>query len=214
MDITDKDWLDLAWKHFQQHAQQRISYFNFFVIFSTILTSGIIATFQNGYTAPYLGIELGLLQAFLSFMFKKIDERNSFLTKHAENVIKKIEKAENSYQLFNEEEQLSVQLPIAKNPLNRQYSHGKSYKIIYNTFGMIGLMLAIGSSFAYRNSPQTDDKQIIIGGSAKLQLSPPLDEVSSRKDSLLKSIDLSLKEIKVDIINNFNRKKNEQKSNH
>ena len=27
--LTEKDALDIAWKYFLQHAQQRISYFNF-----------------------------------------------------------------------------------------------------------------------------------------------------------------------------------------
>ena len=45
--IENKDILNTSWLYFQQHAQQRISYFNFFVAFSTLLTTGMISTFQG-----------------------------------------------------------------------------------------------------------------------------------------------------------------------
>ena len=107
-EITDKEWLDLAWKHFQQHAQQRILYMNYFVVFSTILSTGLISTFQINFQMPVIGIGIGLIQVFLSFIFFKIDERNRFLTKHSETSIVSIEtlykeKHESNFQLFSSE---------------------------------------------------------------------------------------------------------------
>lgn len=147
--IKDKDWLDLAWKHFQQHAQQRIQYFNYFVIFSTILTTGLIATFQDNFQAPYLGKGIGCIQIFLSIIFWKIDERNKFLTQHSENLIKTIESDYKSYKLFTDEELKTQQLKEDNNKtffINRQISHGKSYKIIFSTFFLIGIIGIVVSS--------------------------------------------------------------------
>lgn len=146
--ITDKEWLDLAWKHFQQHAQQRILYFNYFVVFSTILTTGLVTTFQSNFHAPFLGIGIGLIQSYLSFLFWKIDERNRFITKHAENTIKMIEEkyelnGDTTYKLFiNEEIETKLKEETDKSNciLFRQISHGKSYKIMFTTFFIIGIL--------------------------------------------------------------------------
>jgi hypothetical protein len=168
--ITDKDWLDLAWKHFQQHAQQRIQYFNYFVIFSTILSTGLVSTFQNNFQAPYLGIGIGLIQAYLAFIFWKIDERNRLLTKHGENIIKEIEAnyettGNNSYKLFTSEvNETNKQKESNKNKffLWHHFSHGKSYRIIFVTFFLIGI---VGTTISFLNfmhpiPPVNDNKKI------------------------------------------------------
>jgi len=155
--ITDNEWLDLSWKYFQLHAQQRTQYFNYFVVFSTILSSGLIATFQNNFQLPYLGIGIGLIQMFLSYIFWKIDDRNKFLTKHSENIIKEIEtdykESENkTYKLFtNEEIETEKQKRLDKHSifLCRQFSHGKSYRVIFIVFFIIGLIGVIISSNSY-----------------------------------------------------------------
>jgi len=148
--LSDKEWLDIAWKYFQQHAQQRIMYFNFYVVFSTILTTGLIATFQNSFKAPYLGVALGIIQTFLSFIFWKIDERNKFLTKHSENIIKRIEANDenNLYKLFLEEEtstQKQIEEDKSKRFYLRQITIGKSVRIIFTIYFCIGIFGALFS---------------------------------------------------------------------
>jgi len=154
--IAEKDWLDLSWKYFQQHAQQRISYFNFFVIFSTILTTGIVSTYQKTFGLTHLGFPLGLLQVFLAFMFYKLDERNKLLTKQAEKMIRYIETTDNTAvqkrtQLFSTEEKESNERKEADQKIGwhkrwykRMLTHSDSYRIIYITFmawGVIGALL-------------------------------------------------------------------------
>lgn len=145
--ITDKDWLDLAWKYFQQHAQQRIAYFNFFVVFSTILTTGFVTTNQKSFEQHYLGIGVGVIQTFLSLMFYKIEERNRFLIKHSENIIKSIENkyeslGMNSYRLFTMEDEISNQIKTNQKKTFfafRQITHGFSAKTLYFFFILIGV---------------------------------------------------------------------------
>ena len=147
-EITDKDWLDLAWKHFQQHAQQKILYLNYFVLFSTILSTGLISTFQNNFQMPVLGIGIGLIQVFLSYIFCKIDERNKFLTKHSETSLISIEtfykeKFGSQFHLFSSEKTETDILKESDKKINyfkRQLSHGKAYRIIFITFAIIGIL--------------------------------------------------------------------------
>jgi hypothetical protein len=150
--IAEKDWLDLSWKYFQQHAQQRISYFNFFVIFSTILTTGIVSTYQKTFGLTHLGVPLGLLQVFVAFMFYKLDERNKILTKHAETTIKRIESTDSiavqrGIQLFLTEEQASEKRKQSDEKIKwyrrwfeKVLSHSTSYRRIYVVFMIWGLV--------------------------------------------------------------------------
>lgn len=80
---TDKA-LEHAWRYFALHAQQRMSVFNFFVILSGILATGIGAGLQAGRPmAPVVAI-LGTLLALLSFVFYQLDRRGAELVKLAE----------------------------------------------------------------------------------------------------------------------------------
>lgn len=155
--IKDKEWLDLAWKYFQMHAQQRISYFNYFVIFSTILSTCLLTTFQKDFQVPFIGIFISLIQMLLSIIFWKIDGRNKFLTKHAETVIKRIETdysglEMNNNCLFCDEEvgtRIQKEKDKNKNIFIRQISHGKSYNIIYSIFFFLGLLGLVISSYNF-----------------------------------------------------------------
>jgi len=90
--IREEAVLNMAWAYFQQHANQRIGYFNFFVIFSSLMTTGLLTTFRENFRVHYIGVVIGVLQMIFSFVFWKIDDRNKFFTKNGENAIKKIEK--------------------------------------------------------------------------------------------------------------------------
>jgi len=151
--ITDKDWLDIVWKYFQMHSQQRILHFNYFIVFSTIITTAFITTIQTSHLNYFPNLIIGFIQIFLSFIFLKIENRNKFLIKHAENIIMKIEKdtfpnEDTNFSLFSSEiiETIKRKKTI-KNKLffQKHLSHGYSYKVIYIAFLIIG-------SFEFLNS--------------------------------------------------------------
>lgn len=153
--LTEKEWLDLAWKYFQQHAQQRISYFNFFIVFSTILTSCFVSTFQSSFLLPRLGIVLGGLEVLISYIFLKIDIRNKFMTRQAEKVIQEMEYQCNlsggkSYSLFTGVAEATASLKLENSGkffLKKHLTHGQAYQIIYGAFLFLGITMVIGSAF-------------------------------------------------------------------
>lgn len=203
--ITSKEWLDLAWKYFQQHAQQRISYFNFFVIFSTILTTGLVTTFQKSFEMPYLGCAIGLIQVFLSIMFWKIDQRNKFLTKHAEEVIKSYELSIDDISLnklfASEEIKTNEQVLSDKSKffLRRQITHGKSYKYIYLFFllwGIAGIIISIGAANRHNdNMTQRIDASVYL----KYDKIDSLKNSINRRDSITNLLFENIKSLSNDI---------------
>lgn len=215
-EITDKEWLDLAWKHFQQHAQQRILYLNYFVVFSTILSTGLISTFQNNFQMPILGIGIGFIQIFLSYIFFKIDERNKFLTKHSERKLVSIEKLyqdkyESHFDLFSSEiseTEKIKELDKEKFVLNRQLSHGKAYKIIFKIFTVIGVVGVVISSYNLIKTNNSEKKwairfeqQLNIIDSIKLVNSNQIITINKLQKKLeqIDSIDMKIELLSIEI---------------
>jgi hypothetical protein len=148
--LTDKEWLDLAWKYFQQHAQQRVSYFNFFVVFSTLLFGAYVATFNSTNSFPIIGCLIGGVQAFISYCFFRIELRNKFLTKLGEEAIKQIEvryKETGGLELFSKETSATATHSKSARLHNRMFSHGSTYRLLYWTFGLAGVLCGLLSVF-------------------------------------------------------------------
>lgn len=88
----EKDILTYALKYFEIHAAQRMSVFNFFIVLSTIILTGLATcVFGESVYAP-IGIPLGLMLTALSLTFWKLDQRTSFLVKRAERALARLEK--------------------------------------------------------------------------------------------------------------------------
>jgi hypothetical protein len=145
--IGIKEWIDIAWKHFHLHSQQRVQFFNFFVVFTTILCSAMLGVLQSEIVEiGFVGIVVGFLQGFLGFLFWKIDERNRALIKHAENVISAYEKSfPESFgkggMLFSDENDKTIEICRElkhRFPYTPVYSHGKSYKILFIVTMLLG----------------------------------------------------------------------------
>lgn len=162
MNIDNNEIIKYAWNYFDLHAKQRTSVFNFFVIFSTVVTTALATTFHQTIRAHYVGIVLGILLIFISFAFWKLDERNKFLTRHGEEALKRIEKEfnlatndeRNPIFIFTSEELRTEQLRKAQKSnfiLFRQMSFSTSFNLIYLIYCLIGLTGAILSILAALN---------------------------------------------------------------
>lgn len=208
-DLTpaDKEWLDLAWKYFQQHAQQRITYLNYFVVLSTVLTTGLVTTFQYNFNLPILGVAIGCVQSFLAFVFWKIDVRNKFLTKNAENIIKNIEQeydadGAKSYKLFSDEEELTKELREKEKDkffLNRQISHGQLYRYLYAFFFIIGLLGATTSIvFSLRQKPMESNQQNLTTVNIQLNKIDSLSSAINAQADVISKIQNDVTKLKQD----------------
>jgi len=86
--MTDEELRKQAWNFFQMQAGQRLTTFNFYIAISSLLSTGLVATFKTDIDLPYLGFVFGLLLIFFSFIFWKLDQRNGDLIKGAETSLK------------------------------------------------------------------------------------------------------------------------------
>lgn len=83
--------LDFAWKHFEFHARQRTTMFNFFVIILGVVVTGFVAAVREEgvrYFAPYIA----LTGMFVSVAFLFLDIRNTQLLEFSERIIYEIER--------------------------------------------------------------------------------------------------------------------------
>lgn len=156
-----KDILAVSYQYFVQHANQRVNYLHSFILFSTFITAAIMAAL-NINTIPVLviGLFLGLLQLYVSYISYKIDDRNKFLTKMGENAIKTLEKkypsiesgetpngerscADLRIRIFTLEEEETKKLKEAKSKFPHNYmSHSKAFNRLYAGFGLLGVVEA------------------------------------------------------------------------
>lgn len=134
----DERALEHAWKYFELHAGQRVSIFNFFVVFSGLLVTGLGASFQDLPRYAVVGVTLGLLLAILSYLFFRLDQRVSFLLKHSEDYIRTLEPP--SASLFGDEVGRTV---AAKQ--QGYWTYGQVFRTMFFVMGIIGAAGAVYS---------------------------------------------------------------------
>ena len=150
--ISDKDVMELAWKYFEHHGNQRLTHINFFTLLSSglLISQFTILSTQNSWS--YTPIILGIIQGIVSFVFYKIDERTMFLVKHAEKVLISIEskydfiqnnKYIDSLKIFTNEVDATLEDKDKKMFLKKQISHRISYRILLASFALTSLIGSI-----------------------------------------------------------------------
>jgi hypothetical protein len=138
---TSEAMLEHTWRYFELHANQRMSVFNFFVVMSSALAAGNAASLQGSAKLAGIGIVLGSLLPLVSFVFWKLDQRVSFLIKHAEAALAEIESSlpTERARLFSLE---PASTTTAKNNASRwvrQWSYGCSFRLIFVVMALFGL---------------------------------------------------------------------------
>jgi len=130
--MTDNERaLEHAWKYFQLHANQRVTTFNYFVVFSGLLVTGLGASIQDLPRYALVSVTLGLLLIILSYLFFRLDQRVSFLIKNSEDFIRKLEPP--SASLFGDEVELTA---VAKK--NGYWTYGQVFRTMFFVMGCIG----------------------------------------------------------------------------
>lgn len=150
--ISDKDVLELIWKYFECHANQRLTHINFFTFFSSALLVAQYTVLGTNNSLLFAPIVIGIVQIIVSFVFYKIDERTMFLIKHAEKAMVSIESTYSfsddkeyvqSLKIFTNEIEETNKAKKEKNNLLRQISHRKSYRILLISFAVMGILGSI-----------------------------------------------------------------------
>lgn len=84
-DELNKQALDHAWNWFNLHAAQRMQTFNFFLVASAFLVAAYASLLEKYHWAALV---VGLVGAWLSFWFTRLDSRTRQLIDAGEDVLK------------------------------------------------------------------------------------------------------------------------------
>lgn len=146
---------DYAWSYFELHAKQRMSTFNFYIVISALMTTGLISSLTSEKISLLLSIILGICLMVVSFIFWKLDQRVRFLIKHAEKTLQKLEKdPENDSSdfytnLFSDEEIMTSSTLSTWKIWNLHLTYSKCFNVLYILFGVLGLIGALLSTCIY-----------------------------------------------------------------
>jgi hypothetical protein len=140
-ELAIHEMLDHAWRYFELHAGQRMSLFNFFLVVSGVILAGLAACLQLTGSLRLLGLCLGVLLAVVAFTFWKLDQRVSFLIKHAEDAIVGIEKLLplDVARLFSNERGRTAAHKSVGIGLVRPWTYGSAFRFIFWIMGLVGI---------------------------------------------------------------------------
>jgi hypothetical protein len=149
--FSQTEMLDHAWRYFELHANQRMSLFNFFLVLSSFVAAGLGASLQLRGTLELMGVGLGVILATVSFTFWKLDQRTSFLIKHAERAVAEIESgfSVSTARLFSNEVRVTARV-VSKcyNPC-RLWTYGSAFRFVFLVMGLVGIIGAILSVYFF-----------------------------------------------------------------
>jgi hypothetical protein len=137
--------LDHAWRYFALHAQQRISVFNFFVVLSGILATGIGAGIQAGKSMASVVAILGALLTLFSYVFHRLDGRGSELVKMAEeSLVAGENQCMPSYaRIVAQEGQRRA------SDISSTWTFGQSFRLMFRVMGTAGAIAAVWSIYRW-----------------------------------------------------------------
>ena len=151
-----QDGHDHAWRYFEIHSNHRMSMFNFFTVLSGLTVAGIGATLQGTPKFSAIGVLLGIALALLSYVFWKLDQRSSFLVKHAECAQSRIEPDmfPEHARLFATEDKTMARANVGKSYFGQIWTFGRSLRWTFLAMGLVGIVSA--SLSAYRAAGYVD----------------------------------------------------------
>lgn len=141
-----------AWDYFQLHSSQRLTTFNFYLVISSVVTAGLVSTFQKNFGFPQAGVLLGFFLSFFSFTFWVLDRRNRQLIKNAEAALRFFEEQYVPANNPNDEPHVikifsKDEFTVSKSRRNKSilfwkkhYSYSDCFKLVFLSFGSIGII--------------------------------------------------------------------------
>jgi hypothetical protein len=135
--------MEHLWRFFALHAQQRVSVFNFFVVLAGVISAAIGGALQAGRPLSVVVIALGLLLPLLSFVFWRLDQRNSDLIKISERALRSAEMAclPDYARIFVREETAGTTNAYAgDSAVQTSWTFRKSFRFIFVFMGLAGIL--------------------------------------------------------------------------
>jgi len=114
--------------------------FNFFLVLSGFVAAGLAACLPRSGPYQLFGVALGFLLTLVSFVFWKLDQRTSFLIKHAEGAIAELEVAFPiaASRLISREEDCTAADVSSKSILLRMWTYGFAFRFAFRVMGFVG----------------------------------------------------------------------------
>lgn len=86
-----KEWLDLYWKYFQLHSEQRIKMVQFYLSLIVVLFGALFTLHSMEIRIVTAEVVVSIGIGVISLVFACLDHRTSMLIKDVENALKKLE---------------------------------------------------------------------------------------------------------------------------
>ena len=143
--MEPKEARDYAWEHFKLHATQRFTTFNFFIVLSVLMTTGLATALSKDFQFPELAFYLSMLLVVISFVFWKLDQRARQLLEVSKDALKELENAAGEelqfWALFRVEvirtnKRKAESHLLAPHRWHLTYLH--CFGVIYALFGILG----------------------------------------------------------------------------
>lgn len=146
----DEIFREYAWDYFALHAEQRLKTFQFYVTLSTALVGGFLLLVRYGQNYKWMGV-LGLLLAFLSGVFAKLDQRTRRMVKNAEEALNfldaqhalpDVDGTPHPLRLFARDDHFTTN--AKRWPLTTgHFSYSRCFKWVFTVFASVGALTAL-----------------------------------------------------------------------
>lgn len=158
MHVSYGELREQAWNFFQMQAGQRLMTFNYYVLISSLLCTGLASSFKDDPNNSYLGASFGFLLILFSFVFWKLDCRNNDLIKGSEEALKFFERSSDLQDTdgmphivkrFSREEFITLQKRQTRTwkLWRNSFTYSECFGFVFAIFSIVGLLGFICSIF-------------------------------------------------------------------
>jgi hypothetical protein len=133
----------VIWNHFQVHAGQRMTIFNFYIVFSSLLSGAVLTALQAPSKHDFTLSILGLGLVVISFVFWRLDERNRLLIHCSEDALKALEA--DAWKSHSSARELRVFTNSDQLTQNKKWhlKYSTCFRIVFLTFSLFGSFVTI-----------------------------------------------------------------------
>ncbi|HEY1192472.1 MAG TPA: hypothetical protein VGE74_32915 [Gemmata sp.] len=151
-----EDLRKYALEYFKVHADQRMKMFNFYILLILAMVAGLITLLKESPSIPVARSAVSLLVVFISFIFKKLDDRTRTLVKHSERALMLLEQdgrlpdtpegEPHQAKLFTREA-FDIRRARAGEQVDGELTYTQCFRAVFFTFGLVGVMAFVVFQF-------------------------------------------------------------------